>query len=105
MSDQNQLCIDSYPRPDRPHCSIIKEQDDCRIGNESGRPMILGRAVVVAATETSGCRVGFLAAGSSLANAERRTYAHQCFISLYKVNYTQHKIMFTLIFAFYSMEN
>lgn len=73
MSDQSQLCIDSRPRPDHPHCSIIKEPDDCRIGNEFGRPMILGRAVVVAATKTSGCRVEFLAAGSSLLNAERRT--------------------------------
>jgi hypothetical protein len=43
--------------------------------------MILGRAAVVAATKTCGCRVEFLAAGSSLANAERRTYMHQCFTS------------------------
>ncbi len=97
MSDQSRLCIDSLPRPDRPHCSIIKEQDGCRIGNEFGLPMILGRVVVVAVTKTSGGRVGFLAACNSLANAERRTYTSIMFCLNYMANYA--KVATTFNFA------
>ena len=73
VNDRNQLCNDSRPRLDRPHCSIIKEPGDCRIGNEFDWPMILGRVVVAAVTKTSGCRAEFLAAGSFPSNVEHRT--------------------------------
>lgn len=115
VNDRNQLCNDSRPRLDRPHCSIIKEPGDCRIGNEFDWPMILGRVVVAAVTKTSGCRVEFLAAGSFLSNVEHRTLdVHQYFPAIYMTNTNKHVFLnnfvlwtfaiiwlFNLIFQFY----